>query len=160
MEFSSQQYWSGLSFPSSGDLPDPGIEPRSPALGSAGGTSGKEPAYQRRRHKRCGFNPWVGKMPWRRKQVDYLPSEPQGRNINNFRYADDTTFMAGNQEELKSLLMKMKEESEKGSLKLNIQKTKIMASGPITSWQIDGERMETITDFYLLGLQNHCRWWL
>ena len=90
--------------------------------------------------------------------MDYFPSEPQGRNINNFRYADDTPFMAGNQEELKSLLMKMKEESEKGSLKLNIQKTKIMASGPITSWQIDGERMETITDFYLLGLQNHCRW--
>ena len=61
-------------------------------------------------------------MPWRRKQVDYLPSEPQGRNIKNLRYADDTTFMAGNQEELKSLLMKMKEESENGSLKLNIQK--------------------------------------
>ena len=77
-------------------------------------------------------------MPWRRKQVDYLSSEPQGRNINNLRYADDTTFMAGNQEELKSLLMKMKEESEKGSLKLNIQKTKIMESGPIPSWQIDG----------------------
>ena len=66
--------------------------------------------------------------------------------------------MAGNQEELKSLLMKMKEESENGSLKLNIQKTKIMASGPITSRQIDGEKMETITDFYFLGLQNHCRW--
>ena len=72
--------------------------------------------------------------------MDYLSSEPQGRNINNLRYADDTTFMAGNQEELKSLLMKMKEESEKGSLKLNIQKTKIMESGPIPSWQIDGEK--------------------
>ena len=74
------------------------------------------------------------------------------RNINNLRYADDTTFMAESEEELKSLLMK--EESEKAGLKLNIQNTKIMASGPITSWQIDGE---TVTDFYFLGLQNHCR---
>ena len=73
-----------------------------------------------------------------------------GRNINNFRYADDTTLMAGS-EELKSLLMKMKEESEKIGLKLNIQKTKIMASGPITSWQIDGETMETVTGFIFLG---------
>ena len=80
-----------------------------------------------------------------------------GRNINNLRYADDTTLMAENEEELKSLLMKVKEESEKAGLKLNIQKTKIMASGPITSWQIDGETMETVTD-YVLGLQNHCRW--
>ena len=79
------------------------------------------------------------------------------RNINNLRYADDTTLMAENEEELKSLLMKVKEESEKAGLKLNIQKTKIMASGPITSWQIDGETMETVTD-YVLGLQNHCRW--
>ena len=70
-----------------------------------------------------------------------------GRNINNFRYADDTTLMAESEEELKSLLMKVKEESEKAGLKLNIQKTKIMASGPITSWQIDGETMETVTDF-------------
>ena len=76
------------------------------------------------------------------------------RNINNFRYADDTTLMAENKEELKSLLMKAKEESEKVGLKLNIQKTKIMASGPITSWQIDGETMEAVTD-YLFGLQNH-----
>ena len=79
------------------------------------------------------------------------------RNINNLRYADDTTFMAENEEELKSLLMKVKEKSEKVGLKLNIQKTKIMASGPITSWEIDGETMETVTD-YLFGLQNHCRW--
>ena len=78
------------------------------------------------------------------------------RNINNLRYADDTTLMAES-EELKSLLMKVKEESEKVGLKLNIQKTKIMASGPITSWQIDGETVETLTD-YLGGLQNHCRW--
>ena len=81
------------------------------------------------------------------------------RNINNLRYADDTTLMTKSEEELKSLLMKVKEESEKAGLKLNIQKTKIMASSPMTSWQIDGETMETVTD-YFLGLQNHCRWWL
>ena len=79
------------------------------------------------------------------------------RNINNLRYAD-TTLMAENEEELKSLLIKVKQESEKVGLKLNIQKTKIMASGPITSWQIDGEIVETVTDFILGGLQNHCRW--
>ena len=79
------------------------------------------------------------------------------RNINNLRYADDTTLMAES-EELKSLLMKVKEESEKVDLKLNIQKTKIMASGPITSWEIDGETVETVSDFILRGLQNHCRW--
>ena len=78
-----------------------------------------------------------------------------GRNINNFRYADDTTVKAESKEELKSLLMKVKEEGEKVGLKLNIQKTKIMASGPITSWQID---METVTQFIFGGLQNHCRW--
>ena len=79
------------------------------------------------------------------------------RNINNLRYADDTTLMAESEEELKSLLMKVKEESEKVGLKLNIQKTKLMASGPIPSWQIDGETMETVRD-YFGGLQNHCRW--
>ena len=79
------------------------------------------------------------------------------KNINNLRYADDTTLMAES-EELKSLLMKAKEESEKVGLKLNIQKTKIMASGPITSWEIDGERVETVSDFIIWGLQNHCRW--
>ena len=83
-----------------------------------------------------------------------------GRNINNFRYADDTTLMAESKEELKSLLMKVKEESEKVGLKLNIQKTKTMASGPITSWQIDGKTAETVADFIFWGLQNHCRWWL
>ena len=81
------------------------------------------------------------------------------RNINNLRYADETTLMAENEEELKSLLMKVKE-SEKVGLKLNIQKTKIMASGSMTSWQIDGETVETVTDFILGVLQNHCRWWL
>ena len=80
------------------------------------------------------------------------------RNINNLRYADDTTLTAES-EQLKSLLMKVKEESEKVGLKLNIQKTKIMASGSITSWQIDGETVETVIDFYFGGLQNHCRWW-
>ena len=80
------------------------------------------------------------------------------RNINNLRYADDTTLMAESEEELKSLLMKMKEETEKSSLKLNVQKTKIMAFSPITSWQIDGEAMGTVTDFIFWGLQNHCRW--
>ena len=80
-----------------------------------------------------------------------------GRNINNLRYADDTTLMAES-EELKSLLMKMKEESEKVGLKLNIQKMKIMASGPITSWKIYGETVETVSDFIFFRLQNHCRW--
>ena len=83
-----------------------------------------------------------------------------GRNITNLRYADDTTLMAESEEELKSLLLNVKKESEKVGLKLNIQKTKIMASGPITSWQIDGETMEIVTDFILGGLQNHCRLWL
>ena len=80
-----------------------------------------------------------------------------GRNINNLRYADDTTLMAESEEELRSLLMKVKQESEKVGLKLNTQKTKIMAFSSITSWQIDGETMETVADFILGGLQNHCR---
>ena len=81
-----------------------------------------------------------------------------GRNISNLRYADDTTLMAESEEELKSFLIKVKKESEKVGLKLNAQKTKIMASGPITSWQIDGETMETVKDFIFGGFQNHCRW--
>ena len=80
------------------------------------------------------------------------------RNINNLRYADDTTLTAESEEELKNLLMKVKEESEKVGLKLNIQKTNIMASGPITLWKIDRETMETVSDFIFFGLQNHCRW--
>ena len=80
-----------------------------------------------------------------------------GRNINNLRYADDTTLEAESEEKLKNLLMKVKEKSEKAGLKLNIQKAKIMASGPLTPWQIDGE---TVRDFIFLGCQNHCRWWL
>ena len=80
------------------------------------------------------------------------------KNINNLRYADDTTLMAESEGELKSLLMKVKEESEKVGLKLNIQKTKILATGPITSWEIDGESIETVRAFILEGLENHCRW--
>ena len=82
------------------------------------------------------------------------------RDINNLRYADDTTLLAESEEELKSPFMKVKEESEKVGLKLNIQKTKIMVSGPITSLEIDGETVETVSDFIFSGLQNHCRWWL
>ena len=81
------------------------------------------------------------------------------RNINNLRYADDTTRMTESKEGIKNLLMKVKEDSENAGLKLNIQKLKIMAASPITSWQIDGETMETVR-VYFLGLQNHCRWWL
>ena len=110
MGFSRQEYWSGLPFPSPGDLPDPGIEPRSPALQAI--------LYQ------------------------LIPG-------NDLRYADDITLMTESAEELKSLLIKVEEESEKAGLKLNIQKTKIMASGPITSWQTDGETVETVTDFIL-----------
>ena len=80
------------------------------------------------------------------------------KNINNLRYADDTILMAENEDKLKSLLMKVKEENEKVGLKLNIQKTKIMASSPISSWQTDGETVETVDDFIFGGLQNHCRW--
>ena len=79
-----------------------------------------------------------------------------GRNISNLRYVDDTTLLEESEEELKSLLMKVKQEGEKSDLKLNIKKSKIMTSIPITSWQIDGERMETVREFYFLGLQNHC----
>ena len=87
-----------------------------------------------------------------------LESRLLGENVNNLRYADDTTFMAESKEELKSLLIKVKEESEKVGLKLNIQKTKIMASGSVTSQQIDGETVESVENFIFGGLQNHCRW--
>ena len=91
-------------------------------------------------------------LGWRKHKLE---SRLPGRNINNLIYADDTTLMAESEEELKSLLMKVKEESEKVDLKLNIQKTRIMTSGPITSWEIDGE---TVSDFIFWGLQNHYRW--
>ena len=94
-------------------------------------------------------------LGWKKHKLE---SRLPGENINNLRYADDSTLMAESEEELKSLLMKVKEESKKVGLKLNIQKTKIMASGLITSWEIDGETVDTVSDFIFLGLQNHCRW--
>ena len=104
---------------------------------------------------------YIQSTPW--EMLDWMKHKAgikiAGRNINNLRYADDTTFMAEREEELKSLLMKVKVESEKAGLKLNIQKLKMMASGPINLQQIDGETMETVRD-YFLGLQNHCRYWL
>ena len=108
----------------------------------------------------CLFNLYAEYLMWNAGLDEAQAGiKTAGRNINNLRYADDTTLMAESEEELKRLLMKMKEESEKVGLKLNIQETKIMASGPITSWQIDGETVETVAD-YFSGLQNHCRWWL
>ena len=109
----------------------------------------------------CLFNLHAEHIMWNaRLYVAQAGIKIARRYINNLRYAHDTILMAESEEELKSLLMKVKEESEKAGLKLNIQKTKIMASSPITSWQIDGEKMETVTEFYFLGLQNHCGWWL
>ena len=97
-------------------------------------------------------------MPgWMKHKLDEAQAGIKIAGRNNLRYADDTTLMVENKEELKNLLMKVKEESENFWLKLNIQKAKIMSSGPITSWQIFGKTMETVTD-YFLGLQNHCRW--
>ena len=108
----------------------------------------------------CLFNWYAEHMMWN-AWLDEAQAgiKIAGRNINNLRYADDSTLMAEGEEELKSFLMNVKEEDEKTGLKLNIQKTKITASGPIISWQIDGVTMETVRD-YFLGLQNHCRWWL
>ena len=107
------------------------------------------------------FNLYAGYIIWNAR-LDKAQAEIKvaGRYIKNPRYADDTTSVAESKEVLKSLLMKVKEDSEKVGLKLNIQKTKIMTSGPITSWQIDGETVQTVTDFIFEGLQNHCRWWL
>ena len=116
-------------------------------------------------HQGCILSPWLFNL-----YAEYIIrnaglDEAQAgikiarRNINNLRYVDNTTLMAENEEELKSLLMKVKEENEKAGLKLNIQKTKIMASGHIISWQTDGETMEN-DRLYFLGLQNHCRWWV
>ena len=104
------------------------------------------------------LNPWLLELDSSRLEEAQAGIQIARRNINNLRYADDTTLMAESEEELKRLLIKVKEESEKVGLKLNIQKTKIMASGPITSWKIDGETVETVSDFILWGLQNHCRW--
>jgi len=107
----------------------------------------------------CLFNLYAGYITWNAGLEEAQAGiKIAMRNINNLRYADDTTLMAES-EELKSLLMKVKEESEKDGLKLNIQKTKSVASGLITSWEIDGETIETVRH-YFFGLQNHCRWWL
>ena len=111
-------------------------------------------------HQGCLLSPCLCRYIMRNAGLDEAQAgiKIARRNINNLRYADDTTLMAESEEELNSLLMKVKEESENVGLKLNIQKTKIMASGPITSWEIDGETVETVSDFTFLGLQNHCRW--
>ena len=136
MGFSRQEYWSGLPFPSPGDLPDTGIEPWSPAFQADALTS--EPP---------------GKPTMRNAGLHEAQAgiKSAGRNINSLRYADDTTLTAESEEEQKSLLMKVKEKSEKVGLKLNIHKTKIMASGTITSWQIDGVTVETVADFIFGG---------
>ena len=107
----------------------------------------------------CLFNFYVGYIV-KNARLDESQAglKTTGRNINNLRYADDTTLMAESEEELKSFLMIVKEEIEKVGVKLNIQKTKIMASGPITSWQIDGVTVETVYELHISGLQNHCRW--
>ena len=133
-----------MPFPSPGDLPDPGIQPGSPALEADALTS--EPPYAEYIMRNAGLD---------EAQAGIKTAE---KNINNLRFADDTTLMVESKEELKSLLMEVKEESEKAGFKLNTQKTKIMASGPIASWQIDGETVETVADFILGGLQNHCIW--
>ena len=97
-------------------------------------------------------------MPNARLDAAQVGIKISGRSISNLRYTDDTTLMAESEEELKNLLMRVKKESEKADLKLSIQKTKIIASDPITSWQTEGEKVEAVTDFSFLGLQNHCRW--
>ena len=109
-------------------------------------------------HLYCHFNLYAGYIKWNARLDESQPRNKIAGSINNLRYADDTILIAESKEELKSLLMSMKEENEKADLKLNIQNIKIMASNPITSWQIDGETTET--DRLFLGLQNHCRWWL
>ena len=108
----------------------------------------------------CFFNLYSENIMWNARLDEVQAGiKMSGRNVYHLRYADDITLMAEREEELRSLLLRVKEESEKAGLKLNIQKTKIVASGPITSWQRDGETMETFRG-YFLGLQNHCRWWL
>ena len=109
----------------------------------------------------CLFNLYAGYITWNAKLDEAQAEIKIGRkNINNLRYSNDTIYMAESEEELKSLSKKVKGESEKTGLKLNIQKTKIMASGPITSWQIGGEKVKAVTDFILLDSKNQCRWWL
>ena len=152
MGFSRQEYWSGVPLPS----------PQEATVRTGHGTMdwfkiGKG-VYQGCILSPCLFN-LHAEYIMRNAKLDESQAgiKTAGRNINNLRHADDITLMAESEEELKSLSMKVKEESEKVGLKFNIQKTKIMASGPITSWRIDGETMET-ERLYFLGLQNHCRW--
>ena len=188
MEFSRQEYWSGLPFPYPQDILNLETKPRSPALQANSLPSEPSGKPKDLPHSalgtECLFNSSVvrtghGTTDWfqigkRVRQgcilspclfnlyAEYIMRNAgleeteagikiAGRNINNLRYADDTTLMAESEEELKSLLMKVKEESENVGLKLNIQKTKIMASGPITSWEIDGETVETVSDFIFWG---------
>ena len=133
-------------------------------MGFPDGSDGKESAYSEDLGSIPGSRRSPGEKNGYRQMRNPGLEETQdgikiaGRNINNLRYAENSTLMAESEEELKSLLMKVKEESEKVGLKLNIQKKNIMASGPITSWEIDGETVETVSDFILGGLQNHCTW--
>ena len=122
--------------------------------------SKKEKEYVKAVHCQPAYLTYTQSTSWAGLDEAQAGIKIATRNINNLRYANDTTLMAESEEELKSLLMKGKEDSEKVGLKLNIQKTKIMASSPITSWQIDGETVETVSDFTFGGLQNHCRWGL
>ena len=149
MGFTEQEYWIGLALLSPEDHFDPGIKPASPVLQEVS----LELSHQRRL-----YNLYCH-LTHRHVGLDEVQAgiKIAGRNINNLRYADDTTLMAESEEELKGLLMKVKEESEKVDLKPNIQKTKVTVSGPITSWQIDEGTVEMVTD-YFFGLQNHCRW--
>ena len=153
MEFSRPEYWSGYPFPSPGDLPSPRIEPRYPAL-QADSLSAEPQGKPRNTGvgSLCLLQQIFPTQELRNARLDEAKTgiKVSRRNINNLRYADDITLMAES-EELKSLLMKVKEESSKVGLKLNIQKTKNMASGPITSWQIDGETVDTVADFILGG---------
>ena len=144
MGFSRHEYWSGLPFPSPGDLRTQGLNP------------GLLHCRQTLFHLSYQGSPmWNARMDEAQAGIKIA-----GRNINNLRHADGTTFMAESEEELKSFLIKVKEESEKVGLKLNIQKMKNMASNPITSWKIDWETMGTVKDFIFFRLQNHCRRWL
>ena len=141
MGFPRQEYWSGLPFPSPGDLPNPGIEPTSPALAGTFFTSMPP-----------GKLYYAKYIMWNaRLEESQAGIKIARRNINNLRYADVTTLMGESEKELKGLLMRRKQDSEKADLKFIIRKTKIMASSPITSWQIKGEKVKTVTEFIFLG---------
>ena len=147
MGFFRQEYWSGLPFHSPGDLPNPGIKPTFPKLAGRFFTT-KPPGKP---HFTCLFNLYAEYIK-RDAGLDESQAgiKIAGRNINNPRYTDDTTLTAESEEELKYLLIQVKKESEKAGLKLNIQKAKVIASGPITSWQVEWGKLETVIDFILL----------